>query len=512
MKRCLPLLLLIIPAVIGHAVPYESEPGAGMRLSMAPDEITVRFTEPVYEDGTWIRLFDVDGQRVDNDDLGIQFGNRPTLTVSVGDIPDGPYRIQWQTYSQTDGHTIGGSIGFAIGSFAPPATETADAAANPLAVAARMLQYVSYALGAGALLATYLRWAGPTRNALLVSGAGNVLAHTMLLLENANATGLGAAYLQSEGGLDLLLRTIAWTAFIVLAIRPRFKLIVTGWLVLSLLDARFGHASQSGAWAIGAELLHLLSISLWVGGLAWFVRYGTKEQGREFGRIAMWSTIVMAFTGFALTIGILGPEIWNLTSSFWGKLLTVKLILVAAMLLLAAINRFIILAGPDDPGKRLRAKFNTERWTLRRVAGTEAAIGVATLLVAGILLSVGAPGATLVASFSDDLPGFDISGTLQITPEPKSGEEHEIRLFMVKTDTNEPIQNNTCGRESGCIRLSWYADAEGELTAQEIALRPEGDGWWTGSMIFFDKGPHTWTGAASTAWLSDTLTGSVVVS
>lgn len=507
------LLLLLIPSVVGHAVPYESEPGAGARLSEAPETIAVRFTEPVYEEGTWIRLYDVDGVRVDLDDLTIQFGNRPTLTISASDIPDGPYRIQWQTYSQTDGHTIGGSIGFAIGSFAPPATETGDtASASALAVTSRMLQYVSYALGAGALLAMYLGWGGPTRNALLLGGAGNAIAHGMLLVENASATSLGSQYLQSEGGLDLLLRGIGWLVFIGLAFRPRHVYIATTWLALALFDARFGHASQSGEWAVGVEFLHLVSISLWVGGLAWFVRYGTQADGRVFGRVALWCTIVMALTGFLLTIGVLGSEILNLTSSFWGKLLVAKLILVALMLVLAAINRFVILGGPDDWGKWLRRKFNTEKWTIRRVAGTEAGLGIVTLLVAGMLLSVGAPGATLEASFSDDLPGFDISGTIQITPEPVSGEEHDVRVYLVETDTNEPVRNNTCGRESGCVRMFWYANADGELTAQELALEPTGDGWWTGRMIFFASGEHTISIEVTTAWLSDTLVGNVAVS
>ncbi|MGB1697480.1 MAG: copper resistance protein CopC [Thermoplasmatota archaeon] len=510
------LALLLIPGAVGHGVPFESSPAAGARLTNPPTEVVVHFTEPVYEQGTWIRVFNGDGDRVDNDDLEIQFGSEPVLTVTLPPLPDAPYRIQWQTYSQTDGHTVGGSIGFAVGSFAPPATESADAdGASPTALVSRMLQYVAYALIAGALLALLLHWPGPARKALLLGAGLQVLGHGMLLLDNANATGLGSEYLGSEGGTDLLLRTIGWAVFGLVSVRLQPGFLAALVALLGWMDARFGHASQQGAWAIGVEWVHLLSVSLWVGGLVWFVRYA-PFAGKVFGRIALWSVVVLAVSGFALTVGILQEQTLQVAKtlkSAWGKLLLAKLVLVAVMLVLAAVNRFGILGEDGDPGAKLRQWLGTRNWTLKRVAGTEAAMGVATLLVAAALLSVGAPtGAALTPAFFEDMQGFDASGTLQITPEPTQGAEHLVRVYLLDESDGSPIVNNTCGLSSGCIKLSWFADSEGALTAQTVPLESEGDGWWnTKGLVFFDSGNHTVSVAVNTAWFEDTLFASVPV-
>lgn len=514
--RIVLVALLLIPGTLAHAVPFESSPTAGQRLTDSPAEVVVHFTEPVYEEGTWIRVFNGDGERVDNDDLQIQFGSEPVLTVTVSDLPDAPYRIQWQTYSQTDGHTVGGSIGFAVGSFAPPATESADTdGATPAALVARMVQYVAYALIAGALLAMFLHWPGPTRNALLLGAGLQVLAHVVLLLDNANATGLGGEYIRGEGGSDLLLRSIGWAVFALVSTRLQPGFIAAIAALLGWMDARFGHASQQGAWAIGVEWVHLLSVSLWVGGLVWFVRFA-PFAGRAFGRVAMWSVIALAFTGFALAVGILQEQTLQVAKTLetaWGKLLLAKLVLVVFMVALAVINRFGILGEDGEPGARLRAWLGSRNWTLGRVAGTEAAIGVVTLLVAGALLSVGAPtGATITPSYFEDMQGFDASGTLQITPEPTKGAEHLVRVYLVDESDGSPIVNNTCGRSEGCMKLSWFADSEGAITAQTVPLASEGDGWWsTKSLVFFETGNHTLLVDVNAAWFEETLTASVPV-
>ncbi len=142
MKRALLLLALLasVPSALAHAEPFQSEPAGGARLESAPTEVWVDFTEPVFQDGSWIRVIDQDGARVDDDDLRISGpAARPRLTVGLDAIGDGAYRIEWQTYSKSDGHTINGAIGFAVGGFAPPATTTDAEAQIDLAPAAQIV-------------------------------------------------------------------------------------------------------------------------------------------------------------------------------------------------------------------------------------------------------------------------------------------------------------------------------------------------------------------------------------
>ena len=110
MKRLLALTLLALlalPSVAGHAEPFASQPASGERLDAVPELVWVDFTEPVFRDGSWIRVTDAEGVRIDNDDLEVIGDARPRMQVTLpADVPDGAYRIQWQTYSQSDGHTL----------------------------------------------------------------------------------------------------------------------------------------------------------------------------------------------------------------------------------------------------------------------------------------------------------------------------------------------------------------------------------------------------------------------
>lgn len=511
-KAHITLLILLAPLAAGHAVPYESEPTAGARLDEAPLEVIVRFTEPVFEDGTWIRVYDAEGNRVDDDNLDIQFGNRPVLTLGTEGLGHGAYRIQWQTYSQTDGHTVGGSIGFAVGSFAPPPTETTgEDATRAWGIVARSAQYLGYVLIGAAVVGQWLQ--GPEKR-LLVSGAIlQVIGHTTLFVDTAAATGLGASYLTSQGGTDLAIRTVAWAMFPLLAVTLRFtRFILPGAALLALSDARFGHGSQQGAWAIGIEWIHLMAISVWIGGLLWLILRGSKSHGPQFGRIALWSVIAIAFTGFALSVGILGDKTLDAgrtAGTIWGKLLFAKIGLMAGMIALAAVNRYGILGKDGEPLAWLRNQ--TRNWSFRRVVGTEAAVGFVTVLVAGALLSVGAPAAIAEVQpiYQEDAEDFRVGGTITISPLPVASQDLLLRVFLVE---EAPVTNNTCGKPTGCITASWYHDESGELTAESAVLEREGDGWWRfENLLFLQPGNHTMQIHVNTAWSQETLQVTVPV-
>ena len=166
-----------------------------------------------------------------------------------------------------------------------------------------------------------------------------------------------------------------------------------------------GHAMAAAGqhhFAVVSDWLHLAAGGFWVGGLfhlalaapAALSRLGGAERGpavgrviRRFTKVAIPSVVVVSVAGLYsswIHLGSLGA-LWGTP---YGRTLLAKLLLVAPMLLLGAINGFRY--GPragslsaDDEG----AWGTVERGFLRSVR-LEAALGVLVLLAAAVLVFV----------------------------------------------------------------------------------------------------------------------------
>ena len=121
-----------------------------------------------------------------------------------------------------------------------------------------------------------------------------------------------------------------------------------------------GHAgSTAGAMGIlhlTADTLHLLAAAIWIGGLVSLVlllsvsRNDQTDAGVSFARDATqrFSTMGVAIVVVVLATGIVNGWIlvgsWHaLIATFYGQLLILKMALFAAMLLIAAANRFWLM-------------------------------------------------------------------------------------------------------------------------------------------------------------------------
>lgn len=540
------VVLLAAPGALAHAVPAQSDPGPGERLDRAPAGVFVAFTEEIYQEGSWIQVWNSANERVDAGDLEISTGARPEMTLGLPPLPDGAYRIVWQTYSKTDGHTVGGSIGFAIGGFVPPDSELADdPGVQPLAGLSRAIAYSGYSAAFGAFAFLFFVGGGVLADherrridlALVVGAAAATLGLAALILDTARQTGLGlGSYLASDGGEALLFRLLlamgiaaltalwAWRGAIGLG---RLRLLVVAWLALVWLGARVGHASVSGPWAVPVQTLHAVAISAWIGGLGMLIltlrdaeRDVAWTRARRFGTLFMMSVGVLVATGLMLTVGILGIEAlafdqW--AASAWGLFLIGKVVLAGGMVALAVVNRYVFLAEPAELGRigeRIRGRlWRLMGWKplasggrivdLRRLVSVEASVGVVVLVLAGLLMATAAPqpGIETTDVFETGAQGDAFTLGIEMTPAPVAGEFHTLRMFLADADTQEPETNNTCGRDD-CLLLRWWLEAEGADTAQSAAPQPEGDGWWRVDDLLLGS-------AGNTTFRLDVQTGNV---
>lgn len=176
---------------------------------------------------------------------------------------------------------------------------------------------------------------------------------------------------------------------------PRFRAVLAMVLVAAL--AGTGHTQVNDPpvryWHMAGDALHLVAAAFWIGGLVplWlFLR--TENDARQlaaalhrFSAMGYIAVAVLGVTG--LTNMLLSvTDLSALLSTTWGWLLAVKLAAFAAMLALAAANRFHLLAalerrGGDTVGlrRRLQGHVAMEYGLGLGILGLVAALGMSAL-------------------------------------------------------------------------------------------------------------------------------------
>jgi copper transport protein len=213
--------LLVAPAAAGaHAMLQASTPDRGVTVARAPAQVVFHFDEPVEGNFGAVRVFDAQGDRVDDGKAFHPGGNGPQLAVRLeDDLPDGTYTATYRVVS-ADGHVVSGGIVFSIG-HPGAAGQTVEellgssGAGTVTGVAfavARAVQYAAIAVAGGVLaflLAVWIaalaatagagaRWQSASaaflaRVRLLVAGAalaGTLSALAAVALETAEGAGV----------------------------------------------------------------------------------------------------------------------------------------------------------------------------------------------------------------------------------------------------------------------------------------------------------------------------------
>ncbi len=252
-----------------------------------------------------------------------------------------------------------------------------------------------------------LRWHRRWLRLLWASVAAALLAGALWLLlasgEMAGATGLGAmaaavpiAVLHSRFGTVLVIRLALLAAVpFTIATRPRpFRLAIATALavVATALQAMFGHAASVGGtlmhWLALSTMLHVLAAGVWLGQLpplwsflAEMPPTAASLALRRFSPLGVACVIVLAATASAQGWGLVGGVAGAVGTAYgWADL--AKLSLFAALLAIAAINRFILMP------KLTAAEPTAAQRGLHRSVMVETAVGLAIVLTAGVLASL----------------------------------------------------------------------------------------------------------------------------
>jgi methionine-rich copper-binding protein CopC len=106
------LAVWCVPA-LAHARLLQESPAAGASLEEPPERVRLRFSEAVDAEFDPLRVFDADGDRVDEDDARVDPDDARVLVAGLEDLPAGSYRVEWRVTS-IDGHVVEDAYAFNV--------------------------------------------------------------------------------------------------------------------------------------------------------------------------------------------------------------------------------------------------------------------------------------------------------------------------------------------------------------------------------------------------------------
>ncbi|MCC9710913.1 copper resistance protein CopC [Streptomyces sp. MNU76] len=371
-----PTLLCGATPASAHAVLTGSDPREGTVLKTAPKQVTVSFSESVALTEDSVRVLDPDSRPVTAGDPERAQGRADTARVPLTDgLEQGTYTVSWRVLSE-DSHAISGAFTFSIGA---PSTNRAETAAEPavdptvdvLYGIGRYVAYGGLALLIGvAVFALVCRPGSPRKvhGPFLAGWWALTLSTTaLLLLRGPYASGDGAAgvfdpqllrdTVVSRPGVALMVR-LALLLLIALLLKhgrpeaPAARRTVTAGITLALALAATWAAAEHASTgiqvpvAMASAVLHLLAMSVWLGGLAALLvtLYRTSADDplrpdvvARFSRLALGAVGVLATTGVYQSWRGIGS--WDAFTTPYGRALALKTGAVILMLTAASYSR-----------------------------------------------------------------------------------------------------------------------------------------------------------------------------
>jgi copper transport protein len=454
------LVLAIVAGTAGpaaaHAVLLGTDPSPQTTVKTPPEGVRLRFSEPVEVAFGAVRVFDVDGKRVDKGKITTEAGRREVVVPAS--LPGGTYTVTWRVVS-TDGHAVHGGFQFYVGApstISAVAVEGDTGAGRVVGWGYGAVRFIWYAALLGVIGLVVMRrfvWTPAVRAAGLTDSAAAAVfrrrfnralpwAWVVLLVawlgrlvfQAASVSGLGLAESARPGVLADVLRTgfgqswLAGLGFTLVAGLPvagltrrqgLFGVRPPTWLSvlaasaagLALAAGSMGHARTESHPGLGVPsvAVHLLAVSIWVGGLAALVVLGASAWSAvprkdrnglvrqvlpRFSRLALGSVGILVASGTLNAVLDLAAlsDLWRTP---YGRVLSAKIALLLVALAFGAWHLWVSprrLATTDPAGAASRSFRLSTTAELVVLAGVVAFASALVALVPGRSLALAARG------------------------------------------------------------------------------------------------------------------------
>ncbi|MFJ9816014.1 copper resistance CopC/CopD family protein [Streptomyces sp. NPDC101151] len=392
--RTLVLLLLAVTGALlagagpasAHAALTGSDPAQGVVVDKAPTQVSLTFSEKVAMSDDSLQVLNPKGKKVEVGSPTNVSGTTYAVKLRSG-LGKGTYTVAYQVVS-ADSHPVSGAYTFSIGAPSQTVVSGVGTAAGGGVVGwlyafGRYASYAGFIVlagGAAFVLACWQRGSGVRAVQRLVVGGWLALtaATLWLLLLRGSYTSSGkfadvfdldllGQVLQTKTGAALVSRLLLLAAaalFIAVlfgAFNRRedeekrdltFGLAVGGVVVAAGLAASWAMAEHAStglqpAIAMPVDVLHLLAVAAWLGGLTALLVALYRAPAdtpvetaavHRFSRLAFGAVLVVVATGTYQSWRQLGS--WSaFTETRYGQLLLVKIGLVALLVGIAWISR-----------------------------------------------------------------------------------------------------------------------------------------------------------------------------
>lgn len=423
-----------VPLAYAHPLIVDSNPKASTNVGAGLTQIRIDFSEAVDLDFSYIKVFDSNGNQIDNKNTQyLQADNESILMVSTPPLQDGVYTVSTKVLSKVDGHLVPYAFVFGVGDveLPPPPQVTIDQSIYFPEAAARFPGIVGQVIVLGATISTLLIWRG-TKNktwikensefqkffhakfstitgiALFAVFASNILMlaiQTIRLQVSASdviETSFGTVWLVRMG-LTVVLLAVWFLLENKSATSTKKQLLVLG-LSLALIGTTtaIGHGAASEQLsAIMIDYVHNLIASVWIGGIVFFgfvlLPAFTKldDSKKELASLLMiprFSSVIIVSLGIVIITGptllwLLEDDVLLLSQSYYGLMIIAKIAIGSAMVALGGYNQFRIQRVAE---KSLNSGISVHK-KLKRSLRAEAILGIILLGAVALLTNSSLP-------------------------------------------------------------------------------------------------------------------------
>jgi copper transport protein len=420
-----------------------------------------------------------------------------------GPLAKGVYTVNWRSVSAVDGHVANGAFAFGIGTTpSPGSVRTVDLLytsrwTTALSAIGRWLLYAGLAIFVGAAATSLLALRGrvPAGGNLVLRVAAVVAVIGLCAMVWAERTLVGAQSLlplfQTTEGLYL----VALAGALVLCIcalmcvdlwPARWSLLLLGALGAAavLVHVLAGHADAPSSWRalnVFVQWVHMTSVGVWIGGLAWLllgIRGADKTERGDavaaFSRVATVTLVIVLATG--LVRGMVEVRsLSNLVHTAYGITLLFKVAMVVVLVVLGALNHYRWVPS-------LRIKDGAAR-TFRLNSGGELAVAAAVLAATAVLSGLApastaaAAGTTLATAPGVTVTGADFGTTVRVhlTVSPGAVGRNSYSVMVDGYDSGQPLSSVTG------VTLQFSLPSQPSLSPSQLSLGKVSGGTWRGS-------------------------------
>lgn len=424
----------VVPLAYAHPLIVDSNPTASTNVGTGLTQIRIEFSEAVDLDFSYIKVFDNNGNQIDNKDTQyLQADNESILVVTTPPLQDGVYTVSTNVLSKVDGHLVPYAFVFGVGNveLPPPPQVTIDQEIYFPEAAARFPGIVGQVIVLGTAVSVLVIWRGAknkawikensefqkffhtkfstiTGIALFAIFASNILMlaiQTIRLQTSASdviETSFGTVWLVRMG-LTVVLLAVWFLLENKSATSTKKQLLVLG-LSLALIGTTtaIGHgAASEQTSAIIIDYVHNLIASVWIGGIIFFgfvllpafIKLdGSKKELASLLMIPRFSSVIIVSLGIVIITGptllwLLEDDVVLLSQSYYGLLIIAKIAIGSVMVALGGYNQFKIQRTAE---KSLDSTISVHK-KLKKSLRTEAILGIILLGVVALLTNSSLP-------------------------------------------------------------------------------------------------------------------------